>query len=86
MLKIIDKTYLPFKEEDLRSHFVADADGHLAYYQKSAKRHHEFPDRHQSTTGIPIEQSRFARQIEKDERFWTITAPTWFILWIPTSK
>ena len=71
---MIDKTYLSFTRDQLRPHFVADVDGQLDYFQKSARRYHEFKDRHPETAGIPLTQAKIPRQIEKDERFWTITA------------
>ncbi|MBW2663924.1 MAG: hypothetical protein JRD93_18585 [Deltaproteobacteria bacterium] len=74
MTDVIDKTYLPFTGDGLRPHFIADVDGQLDYYQKSASRYHEFMADHPETVGIPITQARTPRQIEKDERFWTITA------------
>ena len=74
MSEIIDKTYLPFTEEDLRRHFVGDKKGQLEYYLKSAKRYHEFMSSGAATAGVPLSESKLPRQIEKDERFWTITA------------
>jgi len=74
MSKVIDKTYLPFTEDDLRQHFTADAEGQIDYYRKSADRYHKFLAEHQKTAGIPLTKARLSRQIEKDERFWTITA------------
>jgi len=74
MLDMIDKTYLPFTCDELKPHFIADVDGQLAYFQKSASRYHEFMDSHPETAGIPITQARIPRQMEKDEKFWTITA------------
>ncbi|SHH73593.1 hypothetical protein [Desulfofustis glycolicus] len=71
---MIDKTYLPFTAEELKPHFVADIDGQIAYYQKSADRYHRFMEEHQETAGIPLTEAKTPRQIEKDERFWTITA------------
>lgn len=75
MLKLsIDKTYFPFTAEELRPHFIADIDGHIAYFQKSASRYHDFMDAHLEVAGIPLQDAKLPRQIEKDERFWTITA------------
>ena len=74
MPDVLDKTYLPFTCEELIPHFITDVDGQLAYFQKSASRYHEFMGSHPETAGIPITQARIPRQIEKDERFWTITA------------
>jgi hypothetical protein len=70
---LIDETYLPFTDEELRVHFVADADRQLAYYRKSAGNYHKFLAEHPDTSGIPLTTARSPRQIEKDERFWTIT-------------
>jgi hypothetical protein len=74
MTYVIDSTYLPFTADELRPHFVGDVDGHLAYYTKSAQRYHEFLSAHPETSGIPLSKARLPRQIEKDERFWTVTA------------
>ncbi len=74
MTNVIDKIYLPFTCDELRPHFIAEVDRQLDYYQKSASRYHEFIEEHTVTAGIPLTQARTPRQIEKDERFWTITA------------
>ena len=74
MQGVIDKTYLPFTADELRPHFIADVDGQLDYYLKSASRYREFLSQHPETAGIPLTQARIPRQIEKDERFWTVTA------------
>jgi len=73
MPDVIDETYLPFTSDELRPHFIANVDRQLDYYRKSANRYHEFMDDHPETAGIPLSQARTPRQIEKDERFWTIT-------------
>ena len=77
MLDLIDETYLPFTTEKLRPHFVGDVDGQLRYYQESASRYQEFKLSHPDARGIPLTEARVPRQIEKDERFWTITATKW---------
>jgi len=74
MPDVIDEIYLPFTKDELRTHFIANIDGQLKYYDKSASRYHEFMEKNHNTTGIPISRVRIPRQIEKDERFWTITA------------
>jgi hypothetical protein len=74
MAKVIDETYLPFSADKLRQHFVADVDRNLRYYERSAKRYHEFMAAHPITAGISIKESRVSRQIEKDEKFWTLAA------------
>jgi len=74
MKDMIDKTYLPFTVEELKRHFIADVDGQIDYYQTSAGRYHKFMKDHPDTAGIPLRAAKIPRQIEKDERFWTITA------------
>ena len=73
MPRVIDETYLPFTEDDLRQHFIADVDGQISYYRKSAERYHKFLAKYQNISGIPLSKARTPRQIEKDERFWTVT-------------
>jgi len=74
MKDMIDKTYLPFTAEELKSHFISDVDAQINYYQKSACRYHKFMQDNPDTVGIPLTAAKKPRQIEKDERFWTITA------------
>ncbi|MFH1690466.1 MAG: hypothetical protein ABIE42_09545 [Candidatus Eisenbacteria bacterium] len=74
MAHVVDETYLPFTDDELRPHFIADVEGQIAYYRKSADRYHEFLSEHPDTSGIPLTRARAPRQIETDERFWTITA------------
>lgn len=68
---MIHETYLPYSRNELRQHFVADAESNIDYFVKSAARYNEFLSQHQTTVGIPISKARGPRQIEKDERFWT---------------
>jgi len=70
----IDRTYLPFTPEQLRSHFIINVDGQIEYYRKSVALYHEFMDLQTKTAGIPLTKARYPRQIEKDKRFWTVTA------------
>jgi hypothetical protein len=35
MPDVIDKTYLPFTDDELRPHFIADVDRQLDYYQRA---------------------------------------------------
>jgi len=74
MEDIIDKTYLPFTTDELKPHFLLDFEGQIKYYRESAYRYHEFMEKHPKTDGIPLKAAMIPRQIEKDERFWTITA------------
>jgi hypothetical protein len=71
---VIDEKYLPFTVNDLKQHFIADADRQIDYLISSARRYHEFLNNHPQLGGIPITKARTPRQIEKDERFWTISA------------
>ncbi|MCF7939847.1 MAG: hypothetical protein K9L68_14740 [Spirochaetales bacterium] len=71
---IIDKKYLPFTAKQLRPHFNGNVDKQIEYYLKSAKQYHDFFEAHSETAGIPLTQAKQPRQIEKDERFWTVTA------------
>jgi hypothetical protein len=74
MKNVIDKIYLPFSVDELKPHFTGDADKQIKYYKDSADRYHEFVNDDQKKNVIQITKVRFPRQIEKDERFWTITA------------
>lgn len=74
MNSIIDKTYLPFTESELKPHFIVDVEGQIDYFLRSAHRYKEFLlANHNKTQGIPLTKARAPRQIEKDERFWTVT-------------
>lgn len=75
---LMDETYLPFTENELRARFAdvhrgGDADRHLKYYKSSLKRVRAYAERDESTP--PTRSAmRYGRQIEKDERFWVATA------------
>ena len=69
---MIDATYLPFTAEQLADHFTGNTAGHVAYFERSARRRraHLGPD-----GSLPsLARSRRPRQMEKDERFWTVAA------------
>ena len=75
---MLHETYLPFTEDQLRTHFApvagdprADPDRHLAYYRDSLSRLREYHRREPSDDPKAI---RRAMQVEKDERFWVIAA------------
>lgn len=65
---------LSFTETALREHLLADADGHLAYFKRSADKYRAFLEKHPNREGMSICRSKRPRQIEKDERFWTTTS------------
>jgi len=68
---VIHPVYLPFTRQQLVPHFSDDK--HLDYFATSAIRYAEFVARLGAKfDGMPItKEVRLARQIEKDERFWT---------------
>ena len=72
MPDIIDATYLPFTEDELKGHFLRGADEQLRHFTESARRYHEFLN--ENNLQVPQDQARGPCQIEKDERFWTATA------------
>lgn len=74
MKDIINDIYLPFTADELKPHFIADHNRQINYYRKSANSYHKFIDDHPEMISIPLKEAKPPRQIEKDERFWTITA------------
>jgi hypothetical protein len=70
---VIEPTYLPFSAEELRPHFLVDAEGQVAYFERSAKLYRDFIGNRPERRGVSIGDSRGPCQIEKDERFWTTT-------------
>jgi hypothetical protein len=72
---MIEKDYLPFTEEELKQHFlpIEKFDNFYKDYDKSAKRYKEIRGNGEGASHS-LRESRLPRQIEKDERFWTITA------------
>lgn len=73
--------YLPFTEGQLRHHFApagadrTSADKHLDYYRKSVQAARDWVSRPPS--GTPAERAQAKRrglQMQKDERFWIVTA------------
>lgn len=67
--------YLPFSEEQLRNHFVEinntenNIDKHINKFKKSIANYSLF-----ETNPLQINDIRLARQIEKDETFWTASS------------
>jgi len=68
---MIDDKYLRFTRDQMRPHFLIDVERQINYFEESAKRYRDFVTQNANTTGMPITATRLARQIEKDERFWT---------------
>lgn len=76
---VLHQTYLPFKADQLRQHFapVADPgerDRHLQYYLASIKEAREYDALICRGDRPTRAQTRLGRQMEKDERFWVVTA------------
>lgn len=69
---LIHPVYLPFTREQLALHF--NDEKHLDYFATSAIRYAEFVSRFgDKFAEMPItDEVRLNRQIEKDERFWTV--------------
>ncbi len=75
----IDETYLPFTPAQLRTHFVRapgqdNSERQMAYYLSSAGRYRDFVATHPDRRGIPLSEARGPAQVEKDERFWLVSA------------
>jgi hypothetical protein len=76
---VLHETYLPFTANQLRQHFApvagpGERDRHLQYYLASieeARKYEELIRRGERPTRA---QTRLGRQMEKDERFWVVTA------------
>jgi hypothetical protein len=76
---VLHETYLPFTANQLRQHFApvagaGERDRHLQYYRASieeARKYEELIRRGERPTRA---QTRLGRQMEKDERFWVVTA------------
>jgi len=71
---IIDPLYLPYTPEEMKEHFIGQADEHVAYYVKSAERYQQFMRALDDTAGVPLSRAGLPRQIERDERFWVATS------------
>ena len=73
MPDIIDATYLPFTEDELRRHFLRGPDEQLRHFTESAHSYHEFLKANANNLAVRQDRARGPCQIEKDERFWTAT-------------
>ena len=69
---ILEDTYLPFTKDQLKKHFINH--DWVNELEKSVDRYKKFLRKNPSRQGVPISESRIPCQIEKDERFWIITA------------
>lgn len=81
MSEVLHEMYLPFTEAQLREHFApvgadkTSADKHLDYYRKSVQAASGWVST--PPPGTPAERAQAKRrglQMQKDERFWVVTA------------
>lgn len=76
---VLHKTYLPFTADQLRQHFApvagpGERDRHLQYYLASIERARKYDELIRRGARPTRAQTRLGRQMEKDERFWVVTA------------
>jgi hypothetical protein len=76
---VLHQTYLPFTADQLRQHFApvagpGERDRHLQYYLASIEEARKYDELIRSGERPTRAQTRLGRQMEKDERFWVVTA------------
>ena len=76
---VLHQTYLPFTADQLREHFApvavpGERNRHLQYYLASVEEARKYDERVRSGVRPTRAQTRRGRQMEKDERFWVVTA------------
>jgi hypothetical protein len=76
---VLDQTYLPFTADQLRQHFApvagpGERDRHLQYYLASIEQARKYEESIRRGIRPTRAQTRLGRQMEKDERFWVVTA------------
>lgn len=74
MNDIIEKVYMPFSKNELKEHFLKDYERQIDYFIVSSDKYKKFLKNNIERKGISISSSRSTCQIEKDEKFWTLTA------------
>ena len=76
--ELMHPVYLPFTREELGKHFApvaAAPDGrHVKYFEDSLQRWAEYTQRTAAGHSAAASVTRLARQMEKDERFWIVSA------------
>ncbi len=78
----LHEIYLPFSKDKLKKHFAkVRRDGkckvnenYLNYYERSVKRYINFMEKITNRKGMSISKMKKPCQIEKDERFWIVSA------------
>jgi DNA-binding NarL/FixJ family response regulator len=80
---VLHPVYLPFTEDQLKSHFVDvktggecvdTVDRHVQYFKRSIQKYEEYLSKNPDRTRKPISELRGPCQIEKDERFWVASS------------
>jgi len=76
---VLHQTYLPFTADQLRQHFApvagpGESDRHLQYYLASIEQARKYEGLIHRGDRPTRAQTRLGRQMEKDERFWVVTA------------
>jgi hypothetical protein len=76
---LLHQKYLPFTADQLRQHFApvagpAERDRHLQYYLASFEQARKYDELIRRGDRPTRAQTRLGRQMEKDERFWVVTA------------
>ncbi|MEO0425275.1 MAG: hypothetical protein AAF184_23265 [Pseudomonadota bacterium] len=71
---VIHPIYLPYAAEQLSRHFVGDSARHIEHFERSAERYEQFMAAHRDATDVALSVARRPRQIEQDERVWSVAA------------
>jgi hypothetical protein len=76
---LLHQGYLPFTADQLRQHFApvagpSEPDRHLQYYLASIEEARKYDALIRRGDRPTRAQTRLGRQMEKDERFWVVTA------------
>jgi len=76
---LLHSTYMPFTTDQLRGHFApvlgdGEQDRHLRYYLASVDQARSYAELAGQGVKPTPAQIRLGRQMEKDERFWVVTA------------
>ncbi len=79
--EVADPLWLPVTWRTLAKHFAplrratpTFISHHLRYYRESLARYHAFCSVNRERAGLPLQATRLACQVEKDERFWIAAA------------
>lgn len=65
---------MPYAADQLARHFIGDATRHLEQFERAAERYENFMASHRDATDVSLSVARRPRQIEQDERIWSVSA------------